>query len=87
MTATLNVPTETSTAEIQRIFNAQKENQFKVGKTTARERIAKLDKLHKAVLKYREEIKKALYNDFRKHPSEVDLTEIYPVTSEIKHAK
>ncbi|MEM9324949.1 MAG: aldehyde dehydrogenase family protein, partial [Bacteroidota bacterium] len=27
------------------------------------------------------------HDDFGKHPSEVDLSEIYPVTSEIKHAK
>lgn len=87
MTATLNIPVETNTAEVERIFNLQKANQFKVANTTARERIAKLDKLHKAVLKYRPEIKDALYKDFRKHPSEVDLTEVYPVTSEIKHAK
>lgn len=87
MTATLNIPVETNTAEVERIFNLQKANQFKVANTRARERIAKLDKLHKAVLKYRPEIKDALYKDFRKHPSEVDLTEVYPVTSEIKHAK
>lgn len=78
---------ETNVGEIQRIFALQKENQFKVGNTTASERIAKLDKLHQAVLKYRAEIKEALYQDFRKHPSEVDLTEIYPTTSEIKDAK
>ena len=35
----------------------------------------------------RNDIKKALYDDFKKHSSEVDMTEIYPVTSEIKHAK
>lgn len=87
MTATLDIPVETKTAEVERIFNLQKANQFNIGNTTARQRIAKLDKLHKAVLKYRTEIKDALYKDFRKHPSEVDLTEVYPVTSEIKHAK
>ena len=87
MTSTLTMPVETATREIQRIFNLQKENQFKVANTTASERIAKLKKLHKAVLKYRPEIKEALYKDFRKHPTEVDLTEIYAVTSEIKAAK
>ncbi len=38
------------------------------------------------MLGHREDIRQALYEDFRKHPSEVDLTEIYPVTSEIKHS-
>ena len=45
-----------------------------------------MQKLHKAILKYRTEIKEALFNDFRKHPSEVDLTEVYALTAEIKHA-
>ncbi len=80
-------PTETSNSEIRRIFDLQKKSQYKVANTTANQRIAKLKKLHEAVLRYRPQIKDALYKDFRKHPSEVDLTEIYPVTSEIKHVK
>lgn len=87
MSATLTMPPETATREIQRIFNLQKDNHLNIGNSTASERIAKLKKLHKAVLKYRPEIKEALYKDFRKHPTEVDLTEIYAVTSEIKEAK
>lgn len=87
MSATLTMPPETATREIQRIFNLQQENHLRVGNSTASERIAKLKKLHKAVLKYRPEIKEALYKDFRKHPTEVDLTEIYAITSEIKAAK
>ncbi|MDF1696076.1 MAG: aldehyde dehydrogenase family protein [Saprospiraceae bacterium] len=76
---------ETPKEEINRIFEIQKSNQFEVANTTVKQRIAKLKKLHKAVLKYRSAIKEAMYNDFKKHPSEVDLIEIYPVTSEIKH--
>jgi len=87
MNATLTIPKETETAEIQRIFDAQQANQFNIGNTTSSQRIAKLKKLHQLVLKYRPQIKEALFKDYRKHPSEVDLTEIYPITSEIKHAK
>ena len=89
MSSTLTAPPqiETQSSEIQRIFNLQKENQFNIGNTNASQRIDKLKKLHKAVLKYRPQIKEALFKDYRKHPSEVDMTEIYPVTSEIKHAK
>lgn len=76
---------ETSASEINRLFKLQKENQFNVANTTSKERVAKLKKLHNAILKYRPAIKEAMFNDFKKHPSEVDLTEIYPVTSEIKH--
>ena len=87
MSATLTVPAETRVSEINRIFELQQKNQFNVANTSSSQRSAKLEKLHKAVLKYRNDIKDALYKDFRKHPSEVDLTEIYPVTSELKHTK
>lgn len=71
--------------EITRIFNLQKANQQRVADTTARERKQKLERLHQAVLTYRQEIKEALYQDFRKHPMEVDIAEIYKITSDIKH--
>jgi len=88
MSTTLTAtPIESKTGDIQRIFEAQKLNQFNIANTTAVQRIAKLKKLHKAVMANRPQIKEALYKDYRKHPSEVDLTEIYPVTTEIKHAK
>lgn len=73
--------------EIGRIFKLQKENQQQIANSTSRERKLKLDRIHQAVLKYHEEIREALYKDFRKHPSEVDLGEIYPITSDIKHTK
>ncbi len=87
MSVDIMVQKDTNTTELQRIFDLQHKNQFKVANATASERRAKLDKLHKAVLKYRDDIKTALHKDYRKHPSEVDLTEIYPVTSELKDAK
>lgn len=86
-TISLKLPVTTTAAEIQRIFNLQKANQFNIGNTSVSERKAKLTKFHQAIEKYRPEIKIALNKDYGKHPSEVDLTEIYPITSEIKHAK
>ena len=77
---------DASTAEIERIFKLQQAHQYTVAKTTARERKEKLKRLEAAFLARREDIRAALYADFRKHPSEVDLTEVFPVTSEIKHA-
>jgi len=79
--------TDANTAEIERIFQLQQSHQYTVAKTTARERKEKLKRLEAAFLAHREEIRAALYADFRKHPSEVDLTEVFPVTSEIKHAR
>lgn len=77
---------DASTGEIERIFNLQHAHQFTVAKTNARERKEKLKRLHKAVLARKQDLRDAMYADFRKHASEVDLTEIYPVTGEIKHA-
>ncbi len=76
---------DASTAEVERIFNLQRAHQFAVGRTTARERKEKLKRLHDAVVARKQEIRDALYADFRKHPAEVDVTEIMPVTAEIKH--
>jgi aldehyde dehydrogenase (NAD+) len=77
---------DASSAEVERIFRLQQAHQYAVAKTTAGERKEKLKRLHKAFLAHKQEIRDALYADFRKHPSEVDLTEIFPITSEIKHA-
>ncbi|UCH30444.1 MAG: aldehyde dehydrogenase family protein [Myxococcales bacterium] len=78
---------DASKAEIERIFKLQRAHQYTVAKTTARERNDKLKRLETVFLAHREDIRTALYDDFRKHPSEVDLTEVFPVTSEIKHAR
>ena len=77
---------DTSASEIQRIFQLQQANKIAVGGTTAKERIAKLKKMHKVVLAHREAMREAMWKDFRKGPQEVDLTELYIITSEIKHA-
>ncbi|MBL7871679.1 MAG: aldehyde dehydrogenase family protein [Cyclobacteriaceae bacterium] len=73
--------------EVNRIFTLQKKHQQKVADSTARDRIKKLDRLHDVLLHYRTEIQQALYNDFRKHPSEVDIAEIYKITTDIKHTR
>ena len=78
-------PAETSLQRIQQVFQAQQANQYAIANTSVKERIAKLRKLHDVVLKYRKEIQAAIYADFRKPAEEVDLTEIFIVTSDIKH--
>jgi aldehyde dehydrogenase (NAD+) len=72
---------------IDSVFKLQQGYQFSLASTTPNQRIGKLKLLQKTILSYRDEIKKALYLDFKKHPFEVDLTEIYTVIREIKHAK
>ena len=84
--AAITGPVEASPAEIERIFKLQQGHQYTVAKTSAAERKEKLKRLSKALLDHRQEIRDALYADFRKHATEADLTEILPVTSEIRHA-
>jgi len=69
------------------VFEKLKDNQFKVGNTTYKERIQTLKALKNALEKtYKQDIRDALYNDFKKPKLETDLTEIYPVIDEIKFA-
>jgi len=57
-----------------------------VAQTTARERIAKIRRLHDAVLQHRDDIRAALWADYRKPAAEVDLSEILPVVQEARYA-
>jgi aldehyde dehydrogenase (NAD+) len=75
-----------TTVEIDRLYALQQARRAAVGRTTARERIAKIRKLHDALLARREEIHAALWDDYRKPPGEVDLTEIFAVLGEARHA-
>lgn len=70
---------------IKRIFEAQRISQYKIAESTPKERIQKLRRMSDVVLKYRDEIREALYKDYRRPPAEVDLIEIFPITSNTKH--
>ncbi|NBC08849.1 MAG: aldehyde dehydrogenase family protein [Bacteroidetes bacterium] len=72
-------------AALRRLFDTQRQHQYEVARTTAAERIAKLKQLREAILQRREAIQEAMYADFKKPAAEVDLTEIYAITTEIKH--
>lgn len=71
--------------EIERIFQKQRAHRWRMAQTTAEERIARLKKIRDAIFARREELQEAIHNDFRKHPQESDITEIYPVIAEINH--
>ena len=77
---------EYSGSPIDRIYREQQRNRATVGATGAPERIAKIRALHDAVLARRQEIRDALWADYRKPPEEVDLSEIFPVVGEARHA-
>jgi len=71
--------------EINRLFELQKKNVVRLRTSSIDERIAKLKKLKEYIWENKEKIQEAVYNDLRKPPEEVLLTEIYPVVSEIRH--
>ncbi|MDN3203787.1 aldehyde dehydrogenase family protein [Algoriphagus sediminis] len=81
------------TAEKKSLDLTQFEKTFKNLQNTAlqwrrskyEERAERLRRLRKWILNNRPEIQKAVFSDFRKSPEEVDISEIYPVTSELKH--
>jgi aldehyde dehydrogenase (NAD+) len=80
-------PVTDAAKAIERIFNQQKANSLAIGKTTAKARIAKLNRLLDAVMRYRPEMKAAMYADFKKPAFEVDAVEVYPITGAIKHTR
>ncbi|MCC7245291.1 MAG: aldehyde dehydrogenase family protein [Saprospiraceae bacterium] len=72
-------------ADIQRIFDLQKQHQWAVARTDHRQRKAKLMHLHDTVLRYENEIRAALWQDLRKGETETSISEIGAVCGEIRH--
>lgn len=75
-----------TSAPFDALFARQQAARWRVAATTARQRKARLQALLDALMAHRAEAQAALAADFRKAPEEVDLTELYPVISEIKEA-
>lgn len=69
--------------DLAKLFHVQSQNRWAIRETTAKERIVKLKRLKSQVKKRREDIKLALYNDFKKPFAESELLEIHPVLAEI----
>ncbi len=83
----MSTSTLTSTQNIETIFKKQIENQYKVGSSTAKERIIKLKKIiHAVEFEFKDDIRQACHEDLNKSTFEVDMTEIYPVLTEARHA-
>jgi aldehyde dehydrogenase (NAD+) len=76
---------ELMNTQITEVLDLQKRHALKLRTSTAEERIELIQKLHDWVLSHREEIRNALYSDYRKPFTETDISEIYPVVSEAKH--
>jgi aldehyde dehydrogenase (NAD+) len=73
--------------DILRIFAAQQAHRPVMARTTAKERIARLQKLSDCMIRRKPEIEAAMWADFRKGPTEVTVSEMSPVLAEIRHVK
>lgn len=72
--------------QIDEIFSAQTMQALKMRNSTSLLRIALLKKLLDWIKRNQEEIRRAVHADFKKPYPEIDISEIYVVTSEINHA-
>lgn len=72
---------------IFKAFEALKNRAPEQRKLSAKARMKRLDALYKEIWKRRDDLKEAMWLDFRKPPEEVDLTEIFVIKSEIKAVK
>lgn len=77
---------EEVSAQIDRIFDAQKIQAIKLRRSPASARIKLLKQLLAWINTHQEDIRKAIYADFKKPYPEIDISEIFVVNSEINHA-
>ena len=68
---------------LEELFEALGKKRWVIAKTTAKERIAKLQKLRKALVVRQQEFYDVVWEDFHKPKTEAHLCEVYPALSEI----
>lgn len=71
--------------DFRAVFELQRANRWRLANSSAADRIEKIARLRDAIWARRSEIHQAISDDFRKAPVETDITEVYPVLSEINH--
>ncbi len=71
---------------LNNLFELQGKSRWAIARTSVRERIAKLQKLRKAIVKRQQEFYDAIWADFHKPKTEAWLSEIYPSLQEIDYA-
>jgi aldehyde dehydrogenase (NAD+) len=77
---------DTPPALIEAAFNAQAAASQSLRSSTCRDRKKKLVRLRDVFMRHRTALLDAFHKDLRKHPVEVDLTEMLPVVDELSHA-
>ncbi|HSN92867.1 MAG TPA: aldehyde dehydrogenase family protein [Anaeromyxobacteraceae bacterium] len=73
-------------AYARRVFAAQEESRWRIARTTAAERTARLRRLRDAVDRRRQDVCAALEADFGKCPAETEITEVWTTLVEVGHA-
>ena len=74
-------------SSIHTIFEKQSENKYQIGCTTWEERVKKLKALERAIMHtYKQRIIEAMKDDFNKIEEETILSELFPISQEIKTA-
>jgi aldehyde dehydrogenase (NAD+) len=76
---------ELSLSLLDQVFIAQKKQAIIMRKSKAKQRIALINKILDWIKTHMEDINRAIHADFKKPYPEISITEVYPVTSEIKH--
>ncbi|WP_421892117.1 aldehyde dehydrogenase family protein [Marinoscillum sp.] len=76
----------TKNSHVATLFERQKRTALLNRTSDWKDRRAKLHQLKKWVLEHRDEIHRAEFEDLGKPASEVDITEVYPVLTECRHA-
>lgn len=74
------------TARARALFALQEGARRRMAATTAPERAGRLRRLRAALLRHHAALAEAVHADFRKHPAELEITEVQPVLTEIAHA-
>ena len=82
----ISVETEHELKEVDRLLELQRQSKQRLRMENAGQRIEKIKRLRDVVLEHKEEIRKALYADFKKAAVEVDMTETFVVVNEANHA-
>ncbi|MCF1751840.1 aldehyde dehydrogenase family protein [Mariniradius sediminis] len=70
---------------INQVFEQQKSHSLNLRTSSADLRIGMLRRLHDWILEHRQDIRDALFADYKKPNIETDITEIYPSLSEAKN--
>ncbi|MDX2250091.1 MAG: aldehyde dehydrogenase family protein [Bacteroidia bacterium] len=86
MKTTISLAPNTATSEeIRQAFELQKAHKSKISALSVKERKLRVRKIYDFILQNQEEIKTALFLDFRKTEAEVILTELAPLKVEARH--